>query len=78
MSPVSSIKRPVQIGDISGGFSDRVFAITQLAKDSDVVVIMGDVCRGITLSTWIDSWLNEESRQFLEEFDHLMNPVLIS
>jgi hypothetical protein len=42
MSPVSSTKRPLRIGGASGGFSDRVFAITQLAKNPDVDVIMGE------------------------------------
>lgn len=42
MSPSSNIRRPVRIGGASGGFSDRVFAITQLAKNPDVDVIMGD------------------------------------
>jgi hypothetical protein len=40
MSP--AIKRPVRIGGASGGFSDRVHAITQLAKGGECDVIMGD------------------------------------
>jgi hypothetical protein len=37
-------RRPVRIGGASGGFSDRVHAITQLAKGGECDVIVGDVC----------------------------------
>jgi hypothetical protein len=40
MSP--ALKRPVRVGGASGGFSDRVHAITQLAKGGECDVIMGD------------------------------------
>jgi hypothetical protein len=40
MSP--AIKRPVRVGGASGGFCDRVHAITQLAKGGECDVIMGD------------------------------------
>lgn len=40
MSP--AVKRPVRIGGASGGFSDRVHAMTQLAKNGECDVIMGD------------------------------------
>lgn len=50
MSPVSSVKRPVRIGGASGGFSDRVFAITQLAKNPDIDVIMGDWLSEMTMT----------------------------
>ncbi|KAF2807908.1 DUF1446-domain-containing protein [Mytilinidion resinicola] len=50
MSPISSIKRPIRIGGASGGFSDRVFAITQLAKNPDVDLIMGDWLSEMTMT----------------------------
>ena len=50
MSPVSSIKRPVRVGGASGGFSDRVHAITQLAQDPTVDVIMGDWLSEMTMT----------------------------
>lgn len=40
MSPAA--KRPIRIGGASGGFSDRVHAIAQLAKGKECDVIMGD------------------------------------
>lgn len=40
MSP--AVKRPVRVGGASGGFSDRVHAMTQLAKNGECDVIMGD------------------------------------
>lgn len=36
-------KRAVRIGGASGGFSDRVHAITQLAKGGECDVVVGDV-----------------------------------
>ena len=44
MSPASTHKpkRPVRIGGASGGFTDRVAAITRLARDPDVDAIVGD------------------------------------
>ncbi|KAH8602080.1 hypothetical protein B0O99DRAFT_588305 [Bisporella sp. PMI_857] len=50
MSPVSSRKRPVRIGGASGGYSDRVFAIEQLAKHEDIDVIMGDWLSELTMT----------------------------
>ena len=50
MSPSSTIRRPVRIGGASGGFSDRVFAITQLAKNPEVDVIMGDWLSEMTMT----------------------------
>lgn len=50
MSPVTSQKRPLRIGGASGGFSDRVFAITQLAKNPDIDVIMGDWLSEMTMT----------------------------
>lgn len=35
-------KRPVRIGGASGGFTDRVAAITRLARDPNVDAIVGD------------------------------------
>jgi len=40
MSP--SVNRPVKVAGASGGFSDRVRAISSLAKNEDVDVIVGD------------------------------------
>jgi len=37
-------KRPIRIGGASGGFSDRVHAITQLARNGECDVVVGDVC----------------------------------
>ncbi|KAF2422861.1 DUF1446-domain-containing protein [Tothia fuscella] len=42
MSSSIDERRPVRIGGASGGFTDRVAAITRLAKDSEVDVIVGD------------------------------------
>ncbi|KAF2114571.1 hypothetical protein BDV96DRAFT_547692 [Lophiotrema nucula] len=44
MSPasISQPKRPVRIGGASGGFTDRVAAITRLARDPDVDALVGD------------------------------------
>jgi hypothetical protein len=50
MSPVSSIKRPVRIAGASGGFSDPVFAITRLAQDPSIDVIMGDWLSEMTMT----------------------------
>lgn len=36
------MSRPVRIGGASGGFTDRVAAITRLARDPDVDAIVGD------------------------------------
>lgn len=50
MSPSSSIRRPVRIGGASGGFSDRVFAITRLAQNPEIDVIMGDWLSEMTMT----------------------------
>lgn len=39
---MASAKRPVRIGGASGGFTDRVAAMSRLAKDPDVDAIVGD------------------------------------
>ena len=39
---MSTTKRPVRIGGASGGFTDRVAAITRLAQDPNVDAIVGD------------------------------------
>lgn len=38
----NGVRRPVRIGGASGGFTDRVAAITRLASDPDVDAIVGD------------------------------------
>jgi Acyclic terpene utilisation family protein AtuA len=48
--PPSAVQRPVRIGGASGGFSDRVHAITQLAKDPNVDVIVGDWLSEMTMT----------------------------
>jgi hypothetical protein len=42
MPPSSDSRRPVRIGGASGGFTDRVAAISRLAKDPSVDAIVGD------------------------------------
>jgi hypothetical protein len=44
------VKRPIRIGGASGGFSDRVHAIKQLAKDPSVDVIIGDWLSEMTMT----------------------------
>jgi hypothetical protein len=39
---MATSKRPVRIGGASGGFTDRVAAITRLARDPNVDAIVGD------------------------------------
>jgi len=62
MSPVSSRKRPMRIGGASGGFSDRVFAITQLAKNPDVDVIMGDWLSEMTMTMHGQGKVNNQKK----------------
>jgi hypothetical protein len=50
MSPGLTFKRPVRIGGASGGFSDRVHAITQLAKNGECDIIMGDWLSEMTMT----------------------------
>lgn len=50
MSPGLTFKRPVRVGGASGGFSDRVHAITQLAKNGEVDIIMGDWLSEMTMT----------------------------
>jgi len=38
----NNVRRPVRIGGASGGFTDRVAAITRLASDPDIDAIVGD------------------------------------
>jgi hypothetical protein len=42
MSPTKDTGRPVRIAGASGGFTDRVRAITSLAQDPDIDAIVGD------------------------------------
>ena len=44
------VKRPVNVGGASGGFSDRVRAISSLAKNDDVDVIVGDWLSEMTMT----------------------------
>ena len=50
MSPGLTFKRPVKVGGASGGFSDRVHAITQLAKNGECDIIMGDWLSEMTMT----------------------------
>ena len=43
-------RRPVRIAGASGGFSDRVHAISRLAKNEDVDVIVGDWLSEMTMT----------------------------
>ena len=43
-------KRPVRVAGASGGFSDRVHAISRLAKNEDVDVIVGDWLSELTMT----------------------------
>jgi hypothetical protein len=43
-STAQAAKRPIRIGGASRGFSDRVHTITQLAKNGECDVVVGDVC----------------------------------
>lgn len=50
MSPAAEAKRPVRIGGASGGFSDRVKAITQLANSGECDIIIGDWLSEMTMT----------------------------
>jgi hypothetical protein len=41
MSPSKDTKRAIRIAGCSGGFTDRSLAITRMAGDPDVDVVMG-------------------------------------
>jgi hypothetical protein len=43
-------KRPVRVAGSSGGFSDRVEAISRLAKDGEIDVIVGDWLSEMTMT----------------------------
>ena len=43
-------KRPVRVAGASGGFSDRVHAISRIAKNEDVDVIVGDWLSEMTMT----------------------------
>ena len=43
-------KRPVRVAGASGGFSDRVHAISRIAKNEDVDVIVGDWLTEMTMT----------------------------
>lgn len=44
MSPSTDRKRAVRIAGCSGGFLDRADAITRMAGDPEVDVVMGESC----------------------------------
>jgi len=50
MSPSSTFNRPVRIAGALGGFSDRVRAISSLAANEDVDVIVGDWLSEMTMT----------------------------
>jgi hypothetical protein len=43
MSPSKTQKRAIRIAGCSGGFTDRSMAITRMAGDPDVDVVMGNI-----------------------------------
>jgi hypothetical protein len=43
MSPSTNHKRAVRIAGCSGGFTDRSMAITRMAGDAEVDVVMGNI-----------------------------------
>lgn len=45
-----ALRRPVRVAGASGGFSDRVHAISRLAKNEDVDVIVGDWLSEMTMT----------------------------
>jgi hypothetical protein len=47
---VQDIKRPVHVAGASGGFSDRVRAISSLAKNENVDIIVGDWLSEMTMT----------------------------
>lgn len=47
---VKAIQRPVRVAGSSGGFSDRVHAISRIAKNEDVDVIVGDWLSEMTMT----------------------------
>lgn len=71
-----SVRRPVRVGGASGGFSDRVRAISSLAKD-DVDVIVGDWLSEMTMTMHGTGKIrNTEqmlaARSFEEKLNHAM------
>jgi hypothetical protein len=50
MAPYHDLKRPVRVAGSSGGFSDRVQAISRLAANEDVDVIVGDWLSELTMT----------------------------
>lgn len=50
MSPSKSTKRAIRIAGCSGGFTDRSLAITRMAGDPDVDVVMGDWLSEMTMT----------------------------
>ena len=71
-----AIRRPVRVGGASGGFSDRVRAISSLAKD-DVDVIVGDWLSEMTMTMHGTGKIkNTEqmlaARSFEEKLNHAM------
>ncbi|EMD59643.1 hypothetical protein COCSADRAFT_164527 [Bipolaris sorokiniana ND90Pr] len=50
MSPSTTRKRAIRIAGCSGGFTDRSAAITRMASDPDVDVVMGDWLSEMTMT----------------------------
>ncbi|KAF2794142.1 DUF1446-domain-containing protein [Melanomma pulvis-pyrius CBS 109.77] len=50
MSPSKDTKRAIRIAGCSGGFTDRSLAITRMAGDPDVDVVMGDWLSEMTMT----------------------------
>ncbi|KAF2476034.1 DUF1446-domain-containing protein [Lindgomyces ingoldianus] len=50
MSPLKNTKRAIRIAGCSGGFTDRSLAITRMAGDPDVDVVIGDWLSEMTMT----------------------------
>lgn len=58
------VRRPVRVGGASGGFSDRVRAISSLAANEDVDVIVGDWLSEVSMPSLIIQVLNDRGSRF--------------
>ena len=91
MSLAGGNRRPVRIGGASGGFTDRVAAISRLASDPDVDAIVGDwlsenvmtgygagKARRGGLAGWEDLPLSEKRKnaQFASTFLQCFEPAI--
>lgn len=52
---VKATQRPVRVAGASGGFSDRVHAISRIAKNEDVDVIVGDWLSEMTMTMHVSA-----------------------